>query len=136
MSPAAQDRATLEMAIRRYGGYDLVQDLGFIPFTQWNYFCRFYLLLKVLASAVFGSRHTLNRPLTAPYQDLKAYLNEHDEGQRLMPTLKEIREAGYERLYSEIARNGGRKLVAARIGLPLKPNSTSDHPQIGCGGVY
>jgi hypothetical protein len=35
-------------AIRRLGGYDfVVQKLGFIPYNQWNYFCRFYLLTKV-----------------------------------------------------------------------------------------
>ena len=40
-----------------------------------------------------------------------------------MPTLRDVKRAGYHRLYSEVQRNGGRKLVAARIGLPLKPGS-------------
>lgn len=43
-----QRRANMIHTIRRYGGYEaVVQSLGFIPFSQWNYFCRFYLLMKV-----------------------------------------------------------------------------------------
>ena len=40
-----------------------------------------------------------------------------------MPTLRDVKRAGFHRLYSEVQRNGGRKLVAARIGLPLRPGS-------------
>jgi hypothetical protein len=40
--------------IRRYGGYEaVVQSLGFIPFSQWNYFCRFYLLMKASQPVAF-----------------------------------------------------------------------------------
>lgn len=43
-----QRRVNLGTAIRRLGGYDyVVQRMGFIPFSQWNYFCRFFLLIKV-----------------------------------------------------------------------------------------
>jgi len=95
-------RANMINTIRRYGGYEsVVSSLGFIPFSQWNYFCRFYLLMK----------------------DLKTYLDEEEEGRREMPTLRDVKRAGYHRLYSEVARNGGRKLVAARLGLPLKAGS-------------
>lgn len=56
-------------------------------------------------------------------QDLKQYLDEAEGGLREMPTLRDVKRAGFHRLYSEVQRNGGRKLVAARIGLPLKPGS-------------
>lgn len=95
-------RANMIAAIRRLGGYDfVVQKLGFIPYNQWNYFCRFYLLTK----------------------ELRDYLDKEQGGRREMPTLRAIKKAGYERLLTEISRNGGRKLVAARLGLPLKPNT-------------
>lgn len=95
-------RANMINTIRRYGGYEaVISSLGFIPFSQWNYFCRFYLLMK----------------------DLKTYLDEEEGGSRQMPTLRDVKRAGYHRLYSEVARNGGRKLVAARLGLPLKAGS-------------
>jgi hypothetical protein len=67
-------------------------------------------------------------------QDLKQYLDEEEDGRREMPTLRGVKRAGYHRLYSEVQRNGGRKLVAARIGLPLKPGSESIMGKRGGGG--
>ena len=93
----ADDRDDLRQAIRRLVGSKKVGKIaGLISHRESKYFDGLYDLMR----------------------ELKRYLDEHHEGNyTIFPTVSHLKKRGYEELWTLIQYYGGRKFVAARLGM-------------------
>lgn len=95
---AAAGREDLKQAMHRFGGHESIgRRAGMIPYQEWFYFeGQLELLLE-----------------------LKRYCDEQQEQSdySVFPTVSEMRQKGYQRLYALIQYYGGRKFVALRLGM-------------------
>ena len=100
---AACGRDDLRQAVTRFGGLARVaRTAGMVPHRDWYYFeGQLELLLE-----------------------LKEYLDRHGDGDyRDFPKVTTVRERGYHQLYTLIMYFGGRKFVAARLGMNVHSSS-------------
>ena len=93
----ADERDDLQQAIRRLVGSKRVGKIaGLVSHREWKYFEGLYDLMR----------------------ELKRYLDQHYEGNyAVFPTVSHLKKRGYEELWTLIQYYGGRKFVAARLGM-------------------
>ena len=93
-------RDDLRQALNRFGGASKICRLaGMVPYREWYYFEGQLELLTELKSYLDKNANS-----TADY----------------FPKVEDIRRDGYEKLYSLIQYYGGRKFLAARLGMTTK----------------
>ena len=94
---AAHGRDDLRQAVTRFGGIACVaRTAGMVPYREWFYFeGQLELLLE-----------------------LRNYLDQHCDGDyKVFPNVSMLKKRGYHQLHSLIMYFGGRKFVAARLGM-------------------
>jgi hypothetical protein len=99
-----EGRNDLKLAINRFGGPTKICRLaGLVPYREW------YYLEGQLEMLV----------------ELQRYLDEHAASDyRSFPTVLDMKVHGYEHLYSLVQYYGGRKFLAARLGMQSNINKS------------
>ena len=93
---AKEGRDDIRQSITRFGGAAQIGRLaGMVPFREWYYFEGQLELLM----------------------ELQRFLKEHGNGDDSFPVVKDVKRHGFDQLHSLIQYYGGRKFLAARLGM-------------------
>lgn len=100
---AKEGRDDIRQALNRFGGSDRICRLaGMVPFREWYYFEGQLELMM----------------------ELQRFLKQHGNGDsNSFPVVEDVKRHGFDQLYSLIQYYGGRKFLAARLGMNTSDKS-------------